>query len=369
MAGLTARSATVSRPTAGPNPASTVSHLHENRLAAVDVFAALSLTNTLPIRPGTHGDAVRDVQRRLTGLGFDVTAVVPGSYDAVTEQAVREFQARRRLRVDGVCGAQTWSSLVEAGFRLGDRLLYLRAPMLRGDDVADLQQRLGALGFDAGRTDGIFGPLAAEALARFQRNTGLPTDGICGPDSVSALSRVARTDGDPLTVALVRETDRLRHSARPLRGTRVAVGETGGLGALADTLGRVLSDGGAVVAVFHHPDESAQAASANDFDAHAFVGLALGAGHGCTMSYFATDGFESVGGSRLAALVLAQVPAGMLGSERRAVGMRVAVLRETRMPAVVCEMGPPAEVVQHTPQLVEALAQGLSLWTNAPIDG
>ena len=44
--------------------------------------------------------------------------------------------------------------------------------MLRGDDVAELQQDLGALGFDAGRVDGIFGPRTKDALEQFQRNIG-----------------------------------------------------------------------------------------------------------------------------------------------------------------------------------------------------
>ena len=46
--------------------------------------------------------------------------------------------------------------------------------MQRGDDVADLQQRLSTLGFDTGRVDGIFGDRTSRALAEFQRNAGLP---------------------------------------------------------------------------------------------------------------------------------------------------------------------------------------------------
>ena len=70
---------------------------------------------------------------------------------------MRAFQDARGLRVDGICGPQTWAAVVESGWRLGDRLLYRRRPMLRGDDVAELQRRLNGLGFDAGREDGIFG--------------------------------------------------------------------------------------------------------------------------------------------------------------------------------------------------------------------
>ena len=102
------------------------------------------------------------------------TPTRPAQFGAGTEAAVRAFQEPRGLRVDGICGDETWASLVEAGYRLGDRLLYHRAPMLRGDDVAELQRLLGGLGFDAGRVDGIFGPDTAAALVEFQRNAGLP---------------------------------------------------------------------------------------------------------------------------------------------------------------------------------------------------
>src|SRR3954469_321163 len=216
----------------------------------------------LPLRPGSTGDAVRDVQRRLQGVGLDVAGDAPGSYGAATEQAVRAFQERRGLRVDGICGPQTWSSLVEAGYRLGDRLLYLLGTMLRGDDVYDLQRELGSLGFDAGRVDGIFGPRTLEALLGFQRNAGVTTDGICGPATLEALRRVTRVDGAP-TVARLREVEHLRDAPRDLGGRRIAVGETGGLGALADAVGRALQAAGAHVWVLHHPDESAQATEAN----------------------------------------------------------------------------------------------------------
>src|SRR4029077_5089017 len=138
----------------------------------------------LPLRPGASGEAVRDLQQRLAGSGHPPMGDEPGAYGPGTQAAVRTFQLARGLRVDGVCGPQTWSALVEAGYHLGDRHLYLRQPMLRGDDVGELQQRLGALGFDAGRTDGKLGPLTEAALRDFQRNAGLTVDGVCGPSTL-----------------------------------------------------------------------------------------------------------------------------------------------------------------------------------------
>ena len=148
----------------------------------------------LPLDVGSRGEAVADLQRRLLALGIVVEAPgdPTGYYGQATAAAVRTFQRRYGLEVDGICNELTWNVVVEAGYRLGDRHLYLRAPMMRGDDIAELQSRLGALGFDAGRADGIFGPQTATALIEFQRNFGLTTDGICGPETFASLDQIGR---------------------------------------------------------------------------------------------------------------------------------------------------------------------------------
>ena len=84
---------------------------------------------------GDHGPAVLDVQQRLELLGFSSGVDPEGSYGDGTRAAVEAFQYRRGLRIDGACGPQTWSALVEAGRALGDRFLYRRTPMLRGDEI------------------------------------------------------------------------------------------------------------------------------------------------------------------------------------------------------------------------------------------
>jgi N-acetylmuramoyl-L-alanine amidase len=308
------------------------------------------------------------VQRRLAAAGVDVVGDAPGVYGPATERAVRTFQERRGLRVDGVCGEQTWASLVEAGYQLGDRMLYLRSPMLRGDDVADLQRTLGALGFDAGRVDGILGPHTTAALEELQRNAGLTTDGICGRDTVEVLRRFMARVGDPLTVAHVREADRMRDSARDLQGRRVAVGETGGLAALADAVGHALVAAGAVVTVLHDPDESSQASQANAAGAEAFLALALRDEPGCHISYYAAAGYESVGGRHLAELALEELPPALAGAAAEISGMRLPLLRETRMPAIVCELGPPSMVVEHTRGLAASLARSAARWVQEPLE-
>jgi len=64
------------------------------------------------------GDAVADVRARLAELGFATEEDSPREFGPATRAAVEAFQHRRGLRVDGICGPQTWATLVEAGFRL-----------------------------------------------------------------------------------------------------------------------------------------------------------------------------------------------------------------------------------------------------------
>src|SRR5206468_12432483 len=127
-------------------------------------------------------------------------------------------------------------------------------------------------------------------------------------------------------------------------GRRVGVGETGGLAALAGAVGRALVEAGAVVAVLHHPDESVQASEANAFAAEAFVSLALRTDPGCAAAFYAARTFESIGGRRLADFVLQEIDPEVFPSAGAVTGMQLPILRETRMAAVVCEVGPPALV-------------------------
>ena len=325
----------------------------------------------LPLRRGSQGESVRDLQRRLGALDFDGLGDGEGLFGATTEEAVRSFQRDRGLRCDGVCGQQTWSALVEAGFELGNRFLYYKRPMLRGDDVADLQRRLGALGFDAGRVDGIFGAQTNAALKDFQQNVGLTVDdAILGPETLRMLLRVSGKANGRDIVAEIRERQRLREAPRTLMGRRVVIGETGGLAALADTVRRALTRAGCSVSTLHDPDESVQAAQANRLNGEVYLGLRLEPDvAGCATSYFVGyRGIGSEGGRRLAEAVQAVIPMALGITDRGYHGMRLPVLRETRMPAVLVELGPPAVVVEHGVDVAAALSRAVAVWVSSPWD-
>ncbi|HMD46745.1 MAG TPA: peptidoglycan-binding protein [Acidimicrobiales bacterium] len=325
----------------------------------------------LPLHQGDRGEAVTDVQRRLAALRFFAPeSDVPGGFGPATRAAVEAFQHRRGLRVDGVVGRQTWETLVEAGFgRLGDRFLYRRRPMLRGDDVAELQQRLGSLGFDTGRVDGIFGDQTSAALAEFQRNAGLPADGILGATTLRELLRVEARHPELEVVSTVRDREHLRRSPPTLVGRHLAVGESGGLAATLAALRRRLVFAGARVTSLHHPDGSAQAAQANAAGADVYLGLSLNPDStGVSTSYYRGWRYESAGGRGLAEAVQRHVPPTLDLADLSAQGMSLPVLRETTMPAVIVEVGPATVVVERGSALARALVDSLIEWAGASWD-
>ena len=274
---------------------------------------------------------------------------------------MRGFQQAHGLRDDGICDASTWSTLVEASWELGDRHLYLRSPNQRGDDVADLQARLGRLGFDAGRVDGIFGPDTARALQEFQRNVALTPDGICGYETLRSLQRLAsRADAGP-SVASVREDEEMRHASGGLDGKRLVVGHAGGLGALGRSVARQLRLAGASVLEVDDPDAVVHARTADRFDAELYLGLAAGAAQSY-VAFYSVPGFESVGGRRMAERLHAKLTLLDGSFECTPRGMRLPVLRETRMAAVVIELGDAALSPVQAPRIAHATVAAARAW-------
>jgi peptidoglycan hydrolase-like protein with peptidoglycan-binding domain len=62
------------------------------------------------LRNGDEGVAVRGLQRRLISAGLDLDEI-DGRFGSQTEVAVRAFQERSELEVDGIVGPQTWKRL------------------------------------------------------------------------------------------------------------------------------------------------------------------------------------------------------------------------------------------------------------------
>jgi N-acetylmuramoyl-L-alanine amidase len=252
-------------------------------------------------------------------------------------------------------------ALVEAGWRLGDRLLVLAAPQLRGDDIAELQGALNQLGFDCGRPDGIFGPGTARALEDFQRNGGLTADGVCGPRTIRTLESLRRQTGTGPGVASVREA-LTEHAS--LMALRIVVGQFGGLSSITRSVTRAVRASGATVMSTDEYESGAHAAAANRFGAHVYVGFEARPDERSMISYFAVPTFESIGGRSLATRIATDWNTTLL-PRPEVRGMRLPVLRETRMPAVLWSLGPVRAAVDATDVVTDATVSALTSWATS----
>ncbi len=341
------------------------------------------------IRPGSRGEEVRDIQQRLVTLALRIGPdELSGEFGGSTEAAVRAFQQGRGLVADGMVGPDTWEALVEAGYRFGDRTLYLRYPTFRGDDVRALQRRLNALGFDTGREDGIFGERCDAAVREFQRNIGSDADGIVGPDTYQALERL-RPPLEAPGRAEVRETAELREMTSSLDGAVIAIdpghgptdpGVSGPTGleesraafALSEALARELRGRGAAPALLRGGDEDPQpqqrAREANEMGAAACISIHLNDGEpaaeGSSCMYYGTDAAFSVAGRRLAEVVQERLVSSLDLKDGRTYPMTISILRETRMPAIQVEpcfiTNPAEERWLRDPAFVETVARAIS---------
>ena len=133
-----------------------------------------------------------DLQTRLQALGLDLgSRGIDGVFREGTELAVKAFQQSLGLLAYALVGPITWREIVEAGYRPGGRLLYLRQPPFRGADVVELQRMLNDLGFDPGAVNGLFDARAARAVREFQKNAGLQDDGVVDAGIFKTLSTYA----------------------------------------------------------------------------------------------------------------------------------------------------------------------------------
>jgi len=341
------------------------------------------------ISAGSRGADVNDIQQRLVALGYRIDpAELDGAYGESTGAAVRGFQAARSIGRDGIVGPETWNHLVEAGYRLGDRTLYLRFPYFRGDDVRELQRKLNALGFDAWREDGILGEHTDRAVREFQTNTGTEADGIVGTDTYSAFERL-RPDPHAASRAIVREAESLREG-RSLAGAVIAIdgghgsgdpGATGPTGSqeadiaftLAENLAEELLKRGAEPQILRtrhqNPPAGERAKAANASGAAVCLSMHVSSGEpgeeGSSCVYFGTDRTHSPAGKRLASLIQEELGSRMGLVDRGSRPMAITLLRETRMPAVQVEPGfitsPGEERLLQAPGFVRDIAVAVAI--------
>ena len=145
-----------------------------------------------PIREGASGAAVEDIQERLGRLGYEIdeAELAEKSMGPSSVAAVAKFRLDQGMGLGTEVDAPTWSALVDAGYTMGDRTLYLRLPNFHGNDVLQMQERLNILGFSCGKPDGCFGVYTEAAVKEFQESQGMLADGMAFQDTFDSIDRL-----------------------------------------------------------------------------------------------------------------------------------------------------------------------------------
>ena len=171
---------------------------------AAAAFAVLALASAA----GASNPQIAGLQIALRQHGL-YRGPIDGVQGPKTVRAVRAFQRRHGLTVDGLAGPRTRAALGSHGRPLfGTRTL--RRGM-RGYDVGVLQFLLRRHGLRTGPLDGRFGARTGAALRRFQRRAGLTPDGVVGPRTARRLCslRVCAWRAIPQRARAKRRTHRI----------------------------------------------------------------------------------------------------------------------------------------------------------------
>ncbi len=135
---------------------------------------------------GDKSDVVLSCQERLKELGY-LTTKPDGQYGNDTVAAVKQFQSRNDLVVDGFLGPSTMTvlhskSAAPNGLVLGES----------GDTVKRVQELLARYGYmSSSNCTGYFGEITEAAVKAFQKKNGLSADGNVGMKTMAKL-----TDGN-----------------------------------------------------------------------------------------------------------------------------------------------------------------------------
>ena len=134
---------------------------------------------------------IEDAQRKLKELYIyqgDIDGVI-GTY---TKLAIKEFQKRSGLAVDGILGPMTKEALSKGEssyINIGGQQTVDIDNYEITDETKNIQTKLKDLEIYTGDVDGVFGFQTVVSLKEFQKKAGLTIDGIFGPKTKQALEK------------------------------------------------------------------------------------------------------------------------------------------------------------------------------------
>lgn len=248
---------------------------------------------------GDKSQVVEEAQKRLKALGY-LTTEPDGSYGQDTAIALKQFQSRNDLIVDGYLGPSTRAALnssfaVPNGLSLGDR----------GDSVQQVQKLLHKYGYlSSGNVTGYFGEVTELAVKNFQRTNSLSVDGSVGRQTMAKLTgddvrRAASGSGGASGSGASGGSS--SNGSGGSTGSAIASGGASGGGASsgAGASSSVAASGGAANLISIASSKLGKpyvygAKGPNSFDCSGFVYWCLNQA-GVRQSYLTSSGWRSVG--------------------------------------------------------------------------
>ena len=144
----------------------------------------------------TLKNEIATIQAQLNKKGCNV-GTVDGIAGPATYNAVISFQNKNGLTADGQVGTATWDVLFDtvSGGTTYTRILKVTSPLMYGEDIKAVQNKLNSLGYNCGTADGYYGNATKSAVISFQSAKGLTADGEVGPATWSALFNSSSSSG------------------------------------------------------------------------------------------------------------------------------------------------------------------------------
>ncbi len=155
----------------------------ENEANTFDVLTPAKLYE--PLSYGRRGEAVTELQQRLTDLGY-LNDKVDGIFGPRTRYAVMLFQDYNGFDTTGVADRTMQELLFSDGAPVYDAYRQISYGA-RGLRVTAMQERLRYLGYMADPADGIYGPYTRAGVKLFQQENGLRVTGTADRETLVAM--------------------------------------------------------------------------------------------------------------------------------------------------------------------------------------
>ena len=183
--------------------------LEQTGIADLRTLSILFSLNHRPLRYGSSGEDVKELQRQLSELGY-YKGKINGNYLESTKKAVEQLQKKNNLEVNGIADADLQDMILEGrilsksdspdatntpapnlsnylvdenedGVRVPDEPVAYSKKLKNGSSgklVKQVQERLAELGYYEGPLSGNYQKYTIRAVKKFQSQNGLEDTGV-----------------------------------------------------------------------------------------------------------------------------------------------------------------------------------------------